>query len=202
MIAALRGICNRGNREPFFAVSIYLHSQHELESCFRQLRTKMSSSSASFESLVSAIETRRSIYTLKKESPVSNDRLTEIVQTAVKHSPSAFNVQSARAVILFGGDHEQLWSIADAQLKKAMPEPAYQALAPKVAGLKAAYGTVMWFEDQADLDALKSKNAAIQHVVPECVFTSFFKTLPILTCYRVGSFQRLSSNFSMDRVHS
>ena len=128
----------------------------------------MASSKASADSLLEAIQVRRSIYSLTKESTISDARIKEIVEAAIKHCPSAFNVQSARAVVLLREDHEKLWDIGDGILKKSMPEAAYNGLAPKVAGFKGGYGSVLWFEDQESLDVLKQKNNAIQHVVPEC----------------------------------
>jgi predicted oxidoreductase (fatty acid repression mutant protein) len=123
---------------------------------------------ASVDSLFAAIENRISCYSLTDKSPIPDSRIHEIVNSTVKHAPSTFNVQSARAVILLKQDHEKLWDIGDACLKAAMPEPAYLALAPRVQGFREAYGTVLFFEDQAALDTLKSKNPGIQHVIPEC----------------------------------
>ena len=137
---------------------------------------------ATVQNLFDAAEHRISAYNLTKKSTVSDDRIKEIVSSAIKHSPSAFNVQSARAVILLGSDHEKLWDIGDAQVKAAMPEQAYNGLKPRIAGFKAAYGSVssmvvsgivadgvqiLWFEDQKALDALKAKNALIANVVDE-----------------------------------
>lgn len=65
-------------------------------------------------------------------------------------------------------DHEKLWDIADKCLKDAMPEGAYQALAPRVKGFRAGYGSVLWFEDQDALDTLKEKNPAIQVAISDC----------------------------------
>ncbi|KIW21364.1 hypothetical protein PV08_01944 [Exophiala spinifera] len=122
---------------------------------------------ASADNFISATETRLSCYTLTNKSPISDSRIHEIVNATIKSAPSAFNVQSARAVILLKQDHEKIWDIGDACLKKAMPEAAYQSLAPKIQGFKNAYGTILFFEDQAALDTLKSKNPGIQHVIPE-----------------------------------
>lgn len=128
----------------------------------------MSPPSASVDNLLAAVEQRCSCYSLTNKSPIPDSRILDIVNAAVKHAPSSFNVQSARAVVLLRQDHERLWDIGDTLLKKAMPEPAYQALAPKIQGFRAAYGSILWFEDQAALGALKEKNPGIQHVVPEC----------------------------------
>ncbi|KAJ9602599.1 hypothetical protein H2200_012792 [Cladophialophora chaetospira] len=127
----------------------------------------MSSSKTSTDDFLAAAEYRRSVYTLTNKSTISDARIHEIINTAVKNAPSAFNVQSARAVVLLKEHHEKLWDLGDSLVKKAMPEAAYAGLAPRIQGFKAAYGSVLWFEDHAALDALKSKNPAIQHVVPE-----------------------------------
>ncbi|KAL1981295.1 hypothetical protein VTN96DRAFT_2788 [Rasamsonia emersonii] len=119
------------------------------------------------DAFLSAVEARRSLYKLTNKSPISDDRIHEIVATAIKHVPSTFNVQSARAVILLREQHEKLWDIGERVLREEMPPAVYASLAPKVAGLRAAYGTVLWFEDEASLDALKQKNPAIQSLVRE-----------------------------------
>ena len=96
----------------------------------------------SVEAFFEAAELRCSVYTLTNKSTISDDRIKEIVEFAVKHAPSSFNVQSTRAVVLLKKDHEKLWDIGDAMIKRVMPEQAYQALAPRVAGFRAAYGSV------------------------------------------------------------
>ncbi|KAK5062586.1 hypothetical protein LTR84_004659 [Exophiala bonariae] len=127
----------------------------------------MSSSPAALDGFLNPIESRLSCYGLTNSSPIPDSKIRSIVEFAIKNAPSAFNVQSARAVILLKADHEKLWDIADKHLKAAMPEPAYQALAPRVKMFRAAYGSVLWFEDQDALDALKEKNPAIQASVAE-----------------------------------
>lgn len=126
------------------------------------------SSSTALEQFFNPIESRISCYSLTNGSPIPDSKIQSIVEFAVKNAPSAFNVQSARAVILLKGDHEKLWDIADKNLKAAMPEPAYQALAPRVQGFRAAYGSVLWFEDQDALEVMKEKNPAIQASIGEC----------------------------------
>ena len=117
--------------------------------------------------LFTAIETRRTIYSLSNKCPVPDARVREIVSHAIKHCPSPFNTQSARAVILLKADHDKLWDMADAMLKRSLPEPADQSLAPRVAGFKAAYGTVAWFEDQDALTAMGQKNPAVAGMMPQ-----------------------------------
>lgn len=59
-------------------------------------RTAMSGSAALFE----AIKTRRSVYTITPESTIPDEKIEEIIATAVKHAPSSFNSQSSRVRLL------------------------------------------------------------------------------------------------------
>lgn len=121
---------------------------------------------ASIQALFAAAETRISCYELSKESPVPDSRIKEIVETAVKHAPSSFNVQSARAVVLLNAEHDTLWQIADRVAQYIHPETYNKMLGKMISGFSAAYGTVLWFEDQAALDGLAAKNTLFGGLVP------------------------------------
>lgn len=71
------------------------------------------------------------------------------------------SVQSARAVVFLGPSHGQLWDLGDAALKRLLPPPAYEKLAPKVAQFKEGYGTVAFFEDQVPLKEMGEKNPSV-----------------------------------------
>lgn len=96
-------------------------------------------SSAEF---LAPVETRRSIYPLSNSSPISDDRIVEIVRTAILHVPSSFNSQSTRAVVLLKKEHEKLWDITKECLKPQMPEEQFQQTSKKLDGFRAGYGTV------------------------------------------------------------
>ncbi len=95
------------------------------------------------------VEKRRSIYALSDNLPVSNDEVVDLVQHAILHTPSAFNSQSARIVILFGEDHNKLWDITEETLKAIVnDEEKFQGTKDKIAGFRAGAGTIMFFEDK------------------------------------------------------
>ena len=127
-------------------------------------------SSLTTQSFFHSVKNRCSCYALTNTSPISDEKINFIISFAVKHAPSPFNVQSARAVVLVKQEHEKLWDIADALMKKSFPEPAYKALAPRVQGFRAGYGSVLWFEDQAALEALRERQPAVKDMVQECMF--------------------------------
>jgi uncharacterized protein len=123
------------------------------------------------QEFLTAVQSRLSCYTLTNTSPIPDTRIHEIINSTIKHAPSTFNVQSARAIILLKSEHEKLWDMADACLKKAVPEQAYNSLKGRVKGFRDAYGTVMWFEDQEALEKLGQSSpsmGAIKHLFPSC----------------------------------
>jgi predicted oxidoreductase (fatty acid repression mutant protein) len=101
-----------------------------------------------------AVEKRRTIYALGKEEVVSRERVKEIVDFAVKHTPSPFNSQSGRVVVLFGKESSKFWDIARGALKKIVPAEAFEATDQKLGSFEAGYGTVLFFEDQSVVEGL------------------------------------------------
>ncbi|WP_363310506.1 hypothetical protein [uncultured Limosilactobacillus sp.] len=54
----------------------------------------------------------------------SPTQLADLIKTAIKQSPTAFNNQSTRAVITFGKDSDAVWEITLAELKQVMTDDA------------------------------------------------------------------------------
>ena len=95
-------------------------------------------------------EKRRSIYALSDQLPVSNDEVVKVVEHAVLHTPSSFNSQSTRVVVLFGDEHRKLWDMTEETLRVIVgDEEAFKSTQDKIAGFRAGAGTVLFFEDQA-----------------------------------------------------
>ncbi|MGM9988056.1 MAG: nitroreductase family protein [Bacillaceae bacterium] len=94
-----------------------------------------------------AIENRRSLYALSNEQVTSDARIKEIVEHAVKHVPSAFNSQTARVVVLLNNEHAKFWDITTDVLKVAVGDGDFSGTQQKMDMFKAAYGTILFFED-------------------------------------------------------
>lgn len=96
-----------------------------------------------------ALKNRRSHYAISKDSVISDERIQEIVNEAVKHTPSAFNSQSARVVVLLGEQHDKLWKLTEGVLREVVggSEEQFASTAQKMAAFGAGYGTVLFFED-------------------------------------------------------
>jgi uncharacterized protein len=104
-----------------------------------------------------AIKERRSIYAISKESPISDERIKEIVEDIVKHVPSAFNSQTTRTVILLGESHDKLWDITKEALRKIVPASDFASTEGKINSFKGGYGTVLFFEDFGVVEALQQQ---------------------------------------------
>lgn len=104
-----------------------------------------------------AIEERRSYYAIGKNVDVTDETIKEIVEHAVKFVPSAFNSQTARAVVLLDGEHDKLWELTRESLRKVVPVEAFAPTSEKMDSFKAGYGTILYFEDQAIVEGLQQQ---------------------------------------------
>ncbi|WP_314086939.1 nitroreductase family protein [uncultured Gemella sp.] len=103
-------------------------------------------------------QNRRSVYALGKNLPVSEQEVLEIIDNAVKHSPSAFNSQTAHVVVLLGENHQKLWDITFGELEKFLKnEEAKATTKGKIDSFAAAYGTILFFEDHNVVKGLQEQ---------------------------------------------
>jgi predicted oxidoreductase (fatty acid repression mutant protein) len=114
----------------------------------------------------SAVEDRRSFYGISKETVVSDERISEIIDHAVKHSPYAFNSQSGRVVLLLGKHHDRLWDIAKEVLKKIVPADKFSSTEDKINSFRSGYGTVLFFEDNSVIESLQQQFALYKDNFP------------------------------------
>lgn len=94
-----------------------------------------------------AIKNRRSIYTLSPVSTITDAQLEQLLSTALVHSPTAFNSQSPRAVLLLGQHHKKLWSIVMETLRKIVPAEKFAPTEKKINSFANGYGSVLYYED-------------------------------------------------------
>ncbi len=95
-----------------------------------------------------SIKNRRSVYAIGKDKSISDDEITEIIRHAVMHTPSAFNSQSGRILVLLGQEHDKLWAITKETLREIIPPERFSPTDEKINSFKNGYGTVLYFEDQ------------------------------------------------------
>lgn len=105
----------------------------------------------------SAVENRRTYYGISKEPVVSDERLKEILEHAITYTPSAFNSQSARVVMLLGKEHDKLWDITKGSLRKIVPPEQFSATEEKINSFRSGYGTILFFEDNSVIESLQKQ---------------------------------------------
>ncbi|ELW82171.1 TPA: nitroreductase family protein [Acinetobacter nosocomialis] len=111
-------------------------------------------------SFIELIKNRRSIYAIGNNLNQSNDEIEKLIQEAIRHSPSAFNSQSSRAVILFGQSHHKFWDTVLEVLKSIVPAEAVSGTEQKIQSFAAGAGTVLFYEDQNVVKGLQEQFAA------------------------------------------
>jgi len=113
-----------------------------------------------------AIKERRSFYAINKEITVTQARIEELVEEAVKYAPSAFNSQSSRVVILFEKNHDQLWDITENSLSKIIPEDQFSPTKEKIDSFRQGYGTIVFYEDSQVIESLQTQFALYKDNFP------------------------------------
>ncbi|OOM74181.1 nitroreductase family protein [Clostridium puniceum] len=113
-----------------------------------------------------AVADRRTFYGISKESVISDDRIKEVIEHAIRHTPSAFNSQSTRVVLLLGNHHDKLWDIAKEALRKIVPADQFSSTEDKINSFKSGYGTVLFFEDNIVIESLQEQFALYKDNFP------------------------------------
>ncbi|KAG6009685.1 hypothetical protein E4U54_008508 [Claviceps lovelessii] len=114
------------------------------------------SAKPSADLLLQMAKSRRTIYALNKTLPITTSRIHELVNETTLHTPTSFNAQTTRVVVLFGPEHDKLWDITTSTLRAIVPDDKWQPTQDRMTGFKNAAGTVLFFEDQ---DAIKAMQA-------------------------------------------
>ncbi|MHA6480718.1 nitroreductase family protein [Paenibacillus sp. strain BS8-2] len=104
-----------------------------------------------------AVQARRSIYAISDERVVSDEKIQELVNHAVQYTPSSFNSQSARVVVLLGEQHKKFWSITTETLRAIVPADQFSSTQDKMNAFGAGYGTVLFFEEMAVVEGLQQQ---------------------------------------------
>ena len=104
-----------------------------------------------------AIKSRRSIYDISPSSKISDDCIKDIIESAIMHSPSAFNSQSSKAVLLLGEHHKKLWSITKDILKKAASADQWPATDEKISKMANGHGSILFFDDESITKGLQER---------------------------------------------
>lgn len=101
-----------------------------------------------------AVKDRRTYYNIGKEPVISDSEIESIIKDSIKHTPTSFNAQSGRVVLLLKNEHDTLWDITMDSLKKIIAPESFSVTEEKINLFKNGYGTVLYFEDQDTINGL------------------------------------------------
>lgn len=102
--------------------------------------------------IIESLENRRSYYAINADLPVARQEVEALVKKATVLVPDAFNMKSARVVLVFDEAHQKLWdSIYDAYEGKVPRE--------KIDSFKAGVGTILYFYDESVVEGLQEQFA-------------------------------------------
>ena len=113
-----------------------------------------------------ALGERRSVYAIGDKEVASFDKVMEVIELSIKHSPSAFNSQSGRVVLLKGASHAKAWDMTEAALRKMIPANKFDDTEKKIRSFKAGLATVLFYEDTAVVKGLQEKFALYKDNFP------------------------------------
>lgn len=123
--------------------------------------------------LKEALKHRRSYYAIGSKSLISDVEIEEIIDFAALHTPSAFNSQSARFVLLLGEHHKKLWEIVKETLKKVVAAPAFVTTEAKInKSFASGHGTVLFFNDRIVVEGLQKAYPLYYDKFPEWAMQS------------------------------
>lgn len=108
---------------------------------------------------IDTLKQRRTQYSLGRNLSASPEKLTALIQAAIKQTPSSFNSQSSRAVILFGAESQKVWQIAVDEVRKVAPAEGFEKTEAKLNSFAAGVGTVLFYEDQDVVRSLQEQFA-------------------------------------------
>jgi len=113
-----------------------------------------------------AVSDRRTYYGISKESLISDEKIKEVIEHAVKYAPSAFNSQSARIVLLLDKHHYKLWDITKEALKKIVPADQFSSTEDRINSFSNGYGTILFFEDNSVIESMQKQYALYKDNFP------------------------------------
>lgn len=106
-----------------------------------------------------AVQGRRSRYDLGADLETTEERILQLVREVVQATPTAGNAQGSKAVVLLGAAHLRFWDLVVEVFRGRLTQERFPKTEKKLLGFKAGAGTVLFYEDEEILAALKEKYA-------------------------------------------
>ena len=110
------------------------------------------------KTILQEIEDRRTIYSTETTISISDKELEDMIEHIIKYTPSPFNSQSTRIVLLLNDQHHKFWDNTKTVLKDVMgPDRDFTPTEQRIDGFKHAYGTILYFEDEDVIKGLQEQ---------------------------------------------
>jgi len=100
--------------------------------------------------LIDDLKQRRTYYNLNKTLPVSNAEVKKVVEEITKLVPDAFNMKSARVIVVTDKKQNELWDRIYDTFEGKVPRD-------KIDGFKAAAGTILYFYNTTVVETLQKQ---------------------------------------------
>jgi predicted oxidoreductase (fatty acid repression mutant protein) len=104
-----------------------------------------------------AVKERRSYYNLDDKKVVPEQKVQNVVEHAVKYTPTSFNSQTGRVILLFDDQHNKFWNIVESNLRPVVPEADFDSTKDKIDSFRSGYGTVLFYEDMEIVEDLQQR---------------------------------------------
>jgi predicted oxidoreductase (fatty acid repression mutant protein) len=104
-----------------------------------------------------AVKERRSYYNLDDKKVVPEQKVEDVVEHAVKYTPTSFNSQTGRVILLFDDQHNKFWNIVESNLRPVVPEADFDSTKDKIDSFRSGYGTVLFYEDMEIVEDLQQR---------------------------------------------
>ena len=92
---------------------------------------QINSGGALMTHFTTSVTNRRTNYTLSKDGTIPQETITKTIEDVIREVPSAFNMQSGKAVIAFGETHDAIWKITMDTLRKIVPPANFKNVLSK-----------------------------------------------------------------------
>lgn len=109
---------------------------------------------------------RRSEYNLDRNIDVPRSKIVDMVSGVAVLTPSPFNIQSHRALVLFDEDHDDYWVIVRDALIDKIGEERFKASKKRVDSFAASRGTVLFFIDDPSVERLCADQPSYASMFP------------------------------------
>lgn len=106
---------------------------------------------------IESLKQRHSEYRLNKEISLSDAELQSFLEDITRSTPSAFNSQSQRVVMLLGEAHDKVWDYLIEVMRGIVEGEQFKQTKEKITGFKNAYGTILFFDDTELTENLQKK---------------------------------------------